>query len=330
MNDKSVLFRSSACMLFRYCINIFFICVVFATPFFSFATDLSLTAAEAPHLEEELSPDVSSYSKNIKNRYSLYLHKRTYIIPFSYNWKTHEDIYSGLPSLTTNNAPFYKNEEAEFQMSFFIPVDRSFLSTKWDLLFAYTHKAWWQVYNPAWSKPFRETNYTPEVFFRRVNEHSKPHSIFDPVAYDVGIIHQSNGQIQLVSRSWDRLFARAFFVSESVSVTLSIWTRLPEKSNENENRDISRYMGYGEVHALKTWGTHTVEIKIPISERPGLEIHYSKDWYGNLRWFVSGNIGYGHSLIEYNKETQRVGVGITLENFMDRKTKQIPTNVKEP
>lgn len=35
-----------------------------------------------------------------------------------------------------------------------------------------------------------------------------------------------------------------------------------------------------------------------------------------LRWYLSYQSGYGHSLIEYDRQTQRVGVEITLEHFI--------------
>ncbi|MCC6138202.1 MAG: phospholipase A [Bdellovibrionaceae bacterium] len=281
-----------------------------------------LTTNVNENVDQELSPDSTSYNKQLKNRYSLFLHKRTFLLPFTYNWKTHQELYSGLPGLAPKGEPFYQNEEAQFQISFFIPAYREVLGSDWDLLFAYTHQAWWQLYNSTWSKPFRETNYMPELFFRKVNKDPLKMSLFDAVAFDLGMVHQSNGQIQLVSRSWDRVFARAYFVNPTVSLSIAVWARIPERPHEDQNRNILRYMGHGEITALKTFGIHTVEVKMPFSERPGLEVHYSYPWYGNLRLFVMGNIGYGHSLIEYNKETQRIGMGITLESFIDRKKKE--------
>lgn len=294
--------------------------------FFLLSTSVVARAVPPPetdpikeNFDEELLPDATSYNKELKNRYSLFLHKRTYLLPITYNWKTHEEIYRGLPALSPKTDPFYQNKEAEFQISFFIPAYREVFGSDWDLLFAYTHHSWWQVYNSAWSKAFRETNYMPEIYFRKVNKDPLRLSLFDAIALDVGLIHQSNGQIQLVSRSWDRAFARAYFVTQTMSVSLALWARLPEKPDQDENRNITRYMGHGEITALKTFGIHTLEVKMPFSERPGLEVHYSYPWYGNLRLFMMGQVGYGHSLIEYNKETQRIGIGITLENFIDKK-----------
>lgn len=71
-------------------------------------------------------------------------------------------------------------------------------------------------------------------------------------------------------------------------MTLEAWFRLPENSNE----DIQRYRG--------------------------VELMYSYPWREHLRWFITGRKGYGHSLIEYNERTERIGVSITLENLMDK------------
>lgn len=264
-------------------------------------------------------PDVSAYDKLLNNRYSLFTHERTYILPFSYNATPHNEIYSGLLGLEEQQkgVPFYGNTEAEFQISFFIPIYRHIADSKWDLLVAYTHHAWWQVYNSSWSRPFRETNYKPEIFFRKVNHEPTTISIFNVVAYDVGYVHQSNGQIQVVSRSWDRVFGRTYLVSPSFSLSLEAWIRLPEK-DDDDNTDILTYMGLGEATLHKSFGNHTIEAKVPFAAKPGLEFQYSYPWHDHLRWFVSASTGFGHSLIEYNKESQRIGVGITVETFMDK------------
>jgi phospholipase A1 len=75
----------------------------------------------------------------------------------------HEDIYKEvkLVDKVNHDSDFYKKNEAEFQFSFTFPIVRNLNDRKWDIMVAYTHHAWWQVYNSDWSRPFRETNYTP-------------------------------------------------------------------------------------------------------------------------------------------------------------------------
>jgi len=46
------------------------------------------------------------------------------------------------------------------------------------------------------------------------------------------------------------------------------------------------------------------------------DIKYSYPMQKGLRWYVSYQSGYGHSLIEYDRRTQRLGIGFVLEHFI--------------
>ena len=292
-------------------LGLFFAIIIFS----KFSSASSIVAINS----EKKLPDISSYNDLIQTNYSLFFHKRNFLMPFSYNWNPHDDIYNTVPGYSDNGgSPFYDNKEAEIQISFFIPLYKNIAKSDWDLLFAYTHHSWWQLYNSAWSKPFRETNYTPELFFRRMDD--KPYEMagFSLIAYDLGYIHQSNGEIQILSRSWDRLFARLYFSQETFFINFTGWMRLPEDPKTDDNPTISDYKGFAELQMYKTFGLHSIEFTMPISKNFGLDLEYSYPWYGHLRWFVSARTGYGQSLIEFNRDTKRIGFGITLENFMDK------------
>lgn len=270
--------------------------------------------------EEAMRVNVGKYNSLLDSRYSLFPHKGTYLMPFVYNNLTHESVYSGMKSLENTNEKYYKNTEAEFQVSFLIPIYRRISQTNWDFVFAYTHHSWWQVYNSDWSRPFRETNYNPELFLRKVDPSLKKFLNFDLVAVDMGYAHQSNGQVQILSRSWDRVFARGFFQSPWISVLITGWYRLPEKRDQDDNRDIYNYMGLGEIEVIKSFGRHSIKAKAPLfSHHQGIDVKYSYPWRDQLRWFLSYQAGYGQSLIEYNRPTQRVGVGIALEDLFDNR-----------
>lgn len=277
------------------------------------------TTPTAPNPAEPTTPlmEPTEYDKIIDTKYSLFPHKGTFVLPFVYNWNPHEelyDLYTQQPN--ASGEPFYDKTEMEFQISFMIPVARKLWDTPWDILFAYTHHSWWQLYNSDWSKPFRETNYNPEVFGRYIFQKQRRFARFRVFASDIGIMHQSNGQIQALSRSWDRIFARIYAKSPYVFMVLTGWYRLPEGEND-DNRNILRYMGYGDLEVYKLWGNNSWSVKVPLSERPGVELRYSYPWRNSLRWFVNYRTGYGHSLIEYNRYTDRIGVGLILESFLD-------------
>ncbi|MEA9358418.1 phospholipase A [Bacteriovorax sp. PP10] len=281
---------------------------------------LGINISFAQDLVDPLAKDKESYFKLLSTKYVLIPHRGTYLLPIVYNTRPHEDLYSEIKkSANGDHGDFYKKEELEFQISFMIPIQRKVLGTNFDFNVAYTHHAWWQLYNKAYSRPFRETNYMPEMFLRYVDPSTSRFGGFDLMAADFGFIHQSNGQIQILSRSWNRVYARAFFQNHGFQIFTTAWYRIPETVKDDENRDIYRYMGYGELEIAKSFGGHTVNLKTPIGSRHlSVDFKYSYPWKDNLRWYASVQTGYGHSLIEYNRSTQRFGVGFVLDSFIDR------------
>lgn len=259
-------------------------------------------------------PDLIEPRSLLDQKYLLYPHKRNYLLPLSYVWNPSEELYTQAKAgSAANRGDYYRKPEAEFQISFFITADRSPFNLNGDLVLAYTHQSWWQVYNSDWSKPFRETNYSPELFFRTLNSSEKQFLGLDLSFYDIGYVHQSNGQIQELSRSWDRLFFRTLLTDESLTAIFTLWVRIPETGSKDENADIAGYRGLGEIEVKRSFGKINLESKLPLARTPGIEVNLSYPWQDNLRWFISGRTGYGHSLIEYDKDTSRLGIGIALE-----------------
>jgi len=272
---------------------------------------------EAP---DPLAKEKESYYKLLSTKYVLMPHKGTYLLPIVYNTKPHEDLYNGIKGhLINQKSNFYKKEEAEFQISFMIPIQNKIFNTNFDLNVAYTHHAWWQLYNKEYSRPFRETNYTPEIFVRYIDPSTSEFAGIDLMAADIGFVHQSNGQIQIISRSWNRVYGRVYLQSMGFKFIATGWYRIPDKKDEDENRDIYDFMGYGELEIAKNLGKHTLTLKTPLVARHfSADFKYSYPWKDNLRWYLSMQSGYGHSLIEYNRQTQRYGVGVVLDSFLDK------------
>lgn len=271
-------------------------------------------------LPDPLAKEKEGYYKLLSTKYVLMPHKGTYLLPIVYNTKPHEDLYSGIKNTLTNQKKnFYKKEEAEFQISFMIPIQNKIFNTNFDLNVAYTHHAWWQLYNKEYSRPFRETNYMPEMFLRYIDPSTSEFAGVDLMAADIGFVHQSNGQIQIISRSWNRIYGRAFLQSMGLKFIVTGWYRIPDKKKEDENSDIYDYMGYGELEIAKNLGKHTLTLKTPLVARHfSADFKYSYPWKDNLRWYLSMQSGYGHSLIEYNRQTQRYGFGVVLDSFIDK------------
>jgi len=61
--------------------------------------------------------------------------------------------------------------------------------------------------------------------------------------------HQSNGRSVPLSRSWNRIVANFGVEKDNFGLLFKTWYRIPEDETSDDNPDISRYMGYGEL-----WG----------------------------------------------------------------------------
>lgn len=115
-------------------------------------------------------------------------------------------------------------------------------SRRWRLTLAYTQKSFWDIY--ASSSPFRETNYNPEAFFQ-----------WDLAVgalrwVSAGYEHESDGLGGTVSRSWDRIVARASFDIGPIDVEPTVWVPFAL----SDNPDIVRSFGYGDLLARLNLG----------------------------------------------------------------------------
>lgn len=271
--------------------------------------------------EKEIKEKVEAYDKLLNNQYGLFPHRGTYLLPFTYNATPDQSVYQSIPRgpEDLNNLEYNRHVEAEFQISFLVPIYRKIAKTDWDIITAYTHHSWWQLYNARWSRPFRENNYHPEIFARNGFEQPKGLGRWRFINFDVGYMHQSNGQYGIMSRSWDRLFVRSLALLEDFFLSTTLWYRLPEDSATDDNPTITKYMGIGELDMYKNFGKHTLGFRTPIAWRYySLELKYSYPWRDQWRVYTAIRSGYAMSMNDYNHETQRIGVGIILENFIDK------------
>lgn len=275
--------------------------------------------AEEKAAEAKAQVKVEDYNDRVDSRFALFPHHRTFLIPYSYVTNPDESVYEPFKQLENNRHDYYQKNEAEFQISLFLPIDRRLFNSNWDLNAAYSHHSWWQVYNSHWSKPFRETNYNPELYLRRLFPEHGTFLGVSVFSMDVGYMHESNGQIQLASRSWDRIFMRAYFMRDSTTGTLTLWAKKRVIIQEDENPKILKYRGFGLIELNHAFEKITLETQINLAPKPGYEVSASYPLNDAFRWFVKLNKGYGQSLVEYDRYTTRFGAGIALENDNDHR-----------
>ena len=217
---------------------------------------------------------------------------------------------------TVDGSEHLDRSEVKFQISFKTKVWQGVFGDSGDLWIAYTQSSRWQLYNAERSRPFRETNYEPEVLlvfatrYRLLGWNGR--------LLTVGLNHQSNGRDEPRSRGWNRVTASFGFEREGWTVTLRPWWRIPESDAEDDNPDIEDYIGRADVLVVRRTRHHEITALLRHSLRGGDRSHGAAqlDWafplFGNLRGHVQLFHGYGESLIDYNFRTTRLGLGLSL------------------
>lgn len=197
---------------------------------------------------------------------------------------------------------------------------------------AYTQQSHWQILNGSVSRPFRDTNYEPEVFINHpVRQEGRwP---YESWAYDklnlrmlgVGAVHQSNGQTDPISRSWNRIYAQGgFLLGEDLSLLAKVWYRVKEDARDDENPGIENFFGRGELNFNWSPGRPVLglphnshyALRLRHSLRPSAshgsaQLEYSLPIKGGpLSLFIQAFHGYGENLLDYNHKQTTIGVGL--------------------
>ena len=257
-----------------------------------------------------------SVNEAVANPFALSQHRLNYILPFTYVSDPNTLSASGL------NTENVDHMEAKYQISVKLPIYQESASSS-GLYMGFTAVSYWQVYNSEASKPFRETNYEPELFYAWRNQLTFAGFKFNQIR--LGLSHQSNGQSGLRSRSWNRLFASAMFSDDDSFYHIKAWYRIKEDKKEDpfdssgdDNPDITTFMGHTEFG----YGTKLGKFNIMALVRNNLKTSDNKGSVElNLSYPISTRYdfllqyfnGYGDSLVDYNRHQERIGVGIQLK-----------------
>lgn len=221
---------------------------------------------------------------------------------------------SATPGYTTPVKVPYSEVELKFQISFKSKVWQGIFGRHGDLWVGYTQKSHWQIYNQKLSRPFRETNYEPELILNFATNY-KLLGIRGRML-GLSFTHQSNGRQKPYSRSWNRIIAHAGFEKDDWSVYLRGWYRL--KDAEDENPDITNYVGKGDGVVIYSPGKHQLTLSggYNFKFNSGAKGNIKFDWMfpikGNLKGLLQLAEGYGETLIDYNHKQATVGLGISL------------------
>jgi phospholipase A1 len=286
----------------------------------SACADVVAPLADQPAAPEMTSAPVErrivSESRIWGERFALLPHRPNYLLPY-----THVT-----PTPGSTGGPVQRNE-IKFQLSFKLPLTPPLFEGRSALFFAYTGQAWWQAYNAERSSPFREYSHEPEIF--AAWRPSGSLLGWTPRLATAGFVHQSNGNTNEFSRSWNRLFAELTLDRhDGWWLALRPWWRIPEdpKSSPDvaegdDNPDISQYVGDGEIRLGYAAGEHRWTATVRGSLRNGGKGSVQLDWSRptgfspQLRWYVQYFDGYGESLIDYRTHLRRIGFGVMLNDW---------------
>lgn len=256
--------------------------------------------------EEQIDEIEDKETKNtvkqmVVSNFGLYPYKTNYLLPVTYDTKQKEGR---------------EQFETKFQFSIEKPIKYNLFGQKETISFGYTQKSYWQTSMD--SAPFRETNYQPEIFV------TFPYYKKEKTAlkgYKVSLLHESNGRNNKQSRSWNRIYLESYFQFSNLFLIPRVWYRLPEKEEQDDNPDIDKYLGYGDITLFYPYKKHTFELKLRDNLRlnkdnkGAVEFNWTfpmpaflniPNTFGYLQLFS----GYGENLIDYNEETNKIGLGI--------------------
>jgi len=253
-----------------------------------------------------------------ENPYFLLPHRPNFIVPFYYNTDPNARV-QGLSEEELDHVEMY------FQVSLKILVDESFLETGGDLYAAYTSQSWWQAYNADRSSPFRETNHEPEMFLFFESDFNFLGMKNSGVV--LGASHQSNGQGGDLSRSWNRIYMNFLLSRGNMMMNVKPWYRIPEKKKSDpedpsgdDNPDITKYMGYGELGFLFSHRNHnfTMLLRNNFKEdnKGAVALGWSYPLSKKIKGYVQFFDGYGESLIDYNHRSTRLGFGLLMADWL--------------
>src|SRR5690606_13598511 len=123
----------------------------------------------------------------------------------------------------------------------------------------------------------------------------------------LGIAHQSNGQSDPLSRSWNRVYLGVGLERGEFGLQLRAAHRLREK-DDDDNPDLTDYLGRGELVASWLPGLATASLTWRTNLRAPARGSVQFDWTypvdsdqpEGLRWYVQLFSGYGETLLDYN------------------------------
>ncbi len=257
---------------------------------------------------------------------------RPQVVSLSASNKVNTLPQSGNPNNSATTASDYQKQEMRIQLSVRTKLAQNLLTDpgsnlRDSLWVGYTALSYWQVFNSDMSRPFRTTDHEPEIFY------VYPTTAQLPFGWrwrytGLGLVHQSNGQSDPLSRSWNRYYLMTGLeLNNRWQVQAKVWKRMSEGASEDNNPNIQDYVGRGE---LKVGWNVNRDNWLGLTARGSLNGHgkgsgrlewmhtLGEGWMGgksNLRLHAQVFHGYGDTLLDYNYKRTVFSLGFSLLDF---------------
>lgn len=243
-------------------------------------------------------------------------YKPVYILPLHYSNNLNQSPTSPAPGHSVLAPVPVGSSEVKYQLSFKSKLWENTVGDNGDLWFAYTQQSHWMLYDRQVSSPFRETNYEPELIFSLRTDADVAGMKWRML--NLGLAHQSNGRGLPLSRSWNRIYAQFGLERDNLALLVRPWLRLPESSEKDDNPDITRYMGNGDILLNYRHGENTYAAlgRYSLSTGHGaLQLSWAFPIARTLKGYVQVFSGYGESLVDYNHNQTSIGFGLSLQEW---------------
>lgn len=287
--------------------------------------------------------DLRSDRPKERNIFVLWPYRPCFFLPLAYNSSPNDST-----QLDVDPKAKSLYNEVKFQLSFKFKIWRDIVRSEEikkfienstgikgiDVWIAYTQQSFWQLYNSAFSAPFRDTNYEPELLFNFDMQQKFPGLMGTKLQFiNVGFNHQSNGRAEPLSRSWNRIVANVGLEkifglekNDNFNLLLKTWYRLPEDAANDDNPDLTDYMGYGELWGMLYWKNQRFAVMLRNNLKSENKGAVQLDWsmplstiHESLAKKISLYLqyfnGYGESLLDYNTSINRISVGLMLVDW---------------
>ena len=262
--------------------------------------------------------DINDTLADSEGLFKLKTYKPIYFLLANYTNNVNTMPTSDSPDHSVTTPISLNDTELKFQLSLKSKVLRNVFGKKigGSVWMAYTQTSRWQLYNGDLSRPFRETNYEPEIMLIVPTDYT----IFgiNGVYSGIGFNHQSNGRTNPISRSWNRIILQFGWETKNLSIVLKPWFRIQEDAEIDDNPGIENYIGRAELMLAYKKGRHNISfigrhsLRTGEDNRGGMFVNYSYRVYNNLKLFTQFFHGYGESMIDYNHKQTTIGFGMSL------------------